>query len=173
MLWEGEPASDDPDLRLDLGIRDLWHPQLEALFDIRVIDTDAPSYRRRSAVSVLTVVLLLKGREFTVQLWRIGEETLHLLFCQLMACCSVRPYTLLTSICQLSLQVREAFFWCFSFCPFPLQFSLVRSASMCLRGSRIKWRSGLRFDDGAPLQFVIQWFNSFLLWLYALVVFYN
>ena len=28
-------------------------PQVEALFGIRVIDTDAPSYRRRSPVSVL------------------------------------------------------------------------------------------------------------------------
>ena len=37
-----------------------------------------------------------------------------------------------------------------------LQFASVRSASMCLRGSRIKWKSGLGFDDGAPLQFVIQ-----------------
>ena len=37
-----------------------------------------------------------------------------------------------------------------------LQFASVHSASMCLRGSRIKWRSGLGFDDGAPLQFVIQ-----------------
>ena len=37
-----------------------------------------------------------------------------------------------------------------------LMFALVRSASMCLSGSRIKWRSGLGFDDGAPLQFGIQ-----------------
>ena len=37
-----------------------------------------------------------------------------------------------------------------------LQFASVCSASMCLRGSRIKWRSGLGFDDGIPLQFVTQ-----------------
>ena len=37
-----------------------------------------------------------------------------------------------------------------------LLFASVRSASMCLRGSRVKWRSGLDFDDGAPLQFVMQ-----------------
>ena len=37
-----------------------------------------------------------------------------------------------------------------------LLFALVHSASMCLRGSRVKWRSVLGFDDGAPFQFVIQ-----------------
>ena len=54
VVWEGtDPASDDPGLRLDLGIRGVWQPQVEALFDIRVIDTDAPSYWRRSPVSIL------------------------------------------------------------------------------------------------------------------------
>ena len=47
MVREGDPASDDPGLRLDLGIRGVWQCQVEALFDIRVIDTDTPSYRRR------------------------------------------------------------------------------------------------------------------------------
>ena len=31
----------------------MWQPQVEALFDICVIDTDAPSYRQHSPVSVL------------------------------------------------------------------------------------------------------------------------
>eukprot|EP00731_Ephydatia_muelleri_P004255 Em0002g431a len=32
-----------------------------------------------------------------------------------------------------------------------LAFPGVRAVSLCLRGSRTKWRSGLGFDDGAPL----------------------
>eukprot|EP00731_Ephydatia_muelleri_P020324 Em0013g51a len=32
-----------------------------------------------------------------------------------------------------------------------LAFARVRAVSLCLRGSRTKWRSGLEFDDGAPL----------------------
>ena len=32
-----------------------------------------------------------------------------------------------------------------------LAFAGVRAVSLCLRGSRIKWRSGLGFNDGAPL----------------------
>ena len=32
-----------------------------------------------------------------------------------------------------------------------LAFAGVRAVSLCLRGSHTKWRSGLGFDDGAPL----------------------
>ena len=32
-----------------------------------------------------------------------------------------------------------------------LLFALVRASSLCLRGARVKWRSGLGFDDGASL----------------------
>ena len=80
VVREGARASDNLGLCLDLGIQGVWQPQLQvkALFDIRVIDAGAPSYRRRLPVSVLESG---KRREFTVQLWRIGEETLHLLFC--------------------------------------------------------------------------------------------
>ena len=53
VVREGDPASDDPGLCLDLEIRGVWQPQVEALFDIRVTDTDAPSYRQRSPVSIL------------------------------------------------------------------------------------------------------------------------
>ena len=32
-----------------------------------------------------------------------------------------------------------------------LSFAIIRAASLCLRGSRVKWRSGLGFEDGADL----------------------
>ena len=53
VVREGDPASDEPGLRLDLGVRGVWQPQVEALFDIHVIDTDARTYRRHSPVSIL------------------------------------------------------------------------------------------------------------------------
>ena len=30
-----------------------------------------------------------------------------------------------------------------------------RATSLCLRGSRVKWRSGLGMDDGAPLYSIL------------------
>ena len=32
-----------------------------------------------------------------------------------------------------------------------LAFAIIRATSLCLRGSRVKWRSELGMDDGAPL----------------------
>lgn len=37
----------------DLAVRGVWTPQTEALFDIRVIDTDAQSYSNMSPIDVL------------------------------------------------------------------------------------------------------------------------
>ena len=42
-----------PALVADLGVRGLWAAQTEALFDIRVMDTDAQSYISRTVDSVL------------------------------------------------------------------------------------------------------------------------
>ena len=35
-------------------------------------------------------------------------------------------------------------------------FALVRASGLCLRGSRVKCRSGLGFDDGASLPTIMQ-----------------
>ena len=53
IVREAETQVDDSGLRLDLGVRGVWQPQAEALFDFKVIDTDAPSYSNRSPESVL------------------------------------------------------------------------------------------------------------------------
>ena len=45
IVKEADPSSNDVGLRLDLGVRGVWSPQTEALLDIRIIDTDAPSYK--------------------------------------------------------------------------------------------------------------------------------
>ena len=44
---------DEGTLVADLCVRGVWQPQCDALFDIRVVDTDAPSYSRQSPCSVL------------------------------------------------------------------------------------------------------------------------
>ena len=73
VVRKGDPASDDPGLRLDSGCMAAPGGGVH-LFPFLTVE-------------------LLKRREFIVQLWRTGEETLQLLCCRLMACCSVRPHT--------------------------------------------------------------------------------
>ena len=50
---EATATSRDPGLRLDLGIRGVWQPQVETFFDVRVIDTDAPSHCHRAPNAIL------------------------------------------------------------------------------------------------------------------------
>ena len=44
MIKEACEVTDEPSLVTDLGVRGVWQPQTQALFDVRVIDTDAPSH---------------------------------------------------------------------------------------------------------------------------------
>ena len=64
VVQEDDPASGDPGLRLDIGIQGVWKPQVEVLFDTCVIDTDSPSYRWHSPVSVLDSGTVEKKRVY-------------------------------------------------------------------------------------------------------------
>ena len=46
-----EPVVREP---ADLGVRGVWQPQTEALFDVCVVDTDAQSYAHRTVSAVLS-----------------------------------------------------------------------------------------------------------------------
>ena len=51
IVKEADSKADGPGLRDDLGIRGVWTPQVEAFFDTKVIDTDAPSHLHHAGVS--------------------------------------------------------------------------------------------------------------------------
>ena len=53
IVREADPSSNDVGLRLDLGVRGVWSPQTEALFNICIIDTDTPSYKHCTPEAVL------------------------------------------------------------------------------------------------------------------------
>ena len=48
----------------DLGARVVWEPQAMALFDIRVVDTDAKSYLSHSPVAMLASAEAEKKRKY-------------------------------------------------------------------------------------------------------------
>ena len=52
-MQEADNARGIPALIADLGIWEIWQPQTEALFDIRVVDTDALPYVKRTVEAVL------------------------------------------------------------------------------------------------------------------------
>uniref|UniRef100_A0A1X7UKC5 Uncharacterized protein n=1 Tax=Amphimedon queenslandica TaxID=400682 RepID=A0A1X7UKC5_AMPQE len=48
-----DESSSSDSLRADVEIRGVWQPQGMCLFDVRVIDSDAPSYLDRSPEQIL------------------------------------------------------------------------------------------------------------------------
>eukprot|EP00731_Ephydatia_muelleri_P025826 Em0017g909a len=62
IVKEADSKADGPGLRADLGIRGVWTPQVEALCDIKVIDTDAPSHLHRTPESILDTGALEKKK---------------------------------------------------------------------------------------------------------------
>ncbi|KAL5463914.1 hypothetical protein EMCRGX_G032863 [Ephydatia muelleri] len=112
-------------LLVELGIA--MDINVEALFDVRVVDTDAPSHCHRASNTILESSLQEKKRMYNkaVEDRRDGH-------------CSV-------------LQVGQSLFHYKQLCKITACFCEGSAVSLCLRGSRIKWRSGLGFDDGAPL----------------------
>ena len=134
----------------DLAIRGVWQAQCDALFDIRVVDTDAPSYRSRTPQDILRSAELDKKRKY------------------LQACQDRRAS--FTPICVSvdGLLGKEADFFIHRLCDFlcakwdrpfslvmtwiraRLSFAILRATLLCVRGSRMKWRC-LGITDGASL----------------------
>ena len=53
VVRESHNADDGGALVADLCVRGVWQPQCDVLFDIQVVDTDAPAYSRLPPRSVL------------------------------------------------------------------------------------------------------------------------
>ena len=64
-----------PALIADPGIRGVWLSQIEALFDVRVTDADAPSYMSRSIADVLA-----SAEEETRKKYQTAAEVHHASF---------------------------------------------------------------------------------------------
>jgi hypothetical protein len=64
IVRDANNSSDTPALVADLSIRGVWIPQAEALFDIRVTDTDAQSYRNLSPSDVLSTAENEKKKKY-------------------------------------------------------------------------------------------------------------
>ena len=59
-----DASVDGEDLIVDLGVRGVWEPQAMALFDIRVVDTNARSYLSHSPSVVLASAEAKKKRKY-------------------------------------------------------------------------------------------------------------
>ena len=134
----------------DISARGVWQPQVTALFDIRVIDSDAPSYLDRSPEAVLKSAEREKKSKYN-----LACERRHASFTPLclMVDGLLAPEM---SVFVKHLSDRLASKWDVSYTTIlywirsRLSIALVRATNLCVRGSRAKWR-GLSFEDGGGI----------------------
>ena len=133
----------------DLGARGVWEPQAMALFDIRVVDTDAKSYLSHSPVAVLASAEAEKRKycgacterraTFTPLCFSadglVGDE----------AACFLKHFGKSLSV-TWEHHYGEVIRWLRA----SLAFALVWATNVSIRGSGTKWRS-LGLEDGAAV----------------------
>ena len=149
-----EPIVSTPALIADLAVRGVWTRQTEALFDIRVIDTDAQSYRHQTPPQVLTTAEREKKNKYSA-----ACEERRALFTRL--CISVdgllgRETTrFLQRLAErLSLMWQRSYSTTISWIRTRLTFAVIRATILCLRGSHTKWQS-IDIVDGSPLDYIM------------------
>ena len=146
--------NDSPALIADLGVRGVWIPQGEALFDVRVVDTDATSYVNCSVSTVLASVeeekrwkylfaTEFRHASFTPFVVSVDGALGHgaLMFFQRLADRLCSAWGKSYGHVLMWIKVR-------------LAFAVVRVTNLCFCGSRVHWRSGTGIDDGAGLPYV-------------------
>ena len=158
LLWNNvtrEPVIRDAEqnpagaLVADLLVRGVWYPQENASFDIRVVDTDAPSYHGRTTESVL------KSAEEEKKLKYLEAcQMRHISFTPLVISVDGALGNELKNFIKhlsegLSAKWGRNYEQIVSWVRTKLSFAVLRATNMCLRGTRTKWRS-LGTEDGAP-----------------------
>jgi len=149
VVCDGNEVS--PALIADLGVRGVWIPQAEALFDVRVTDTDAASYVNRSVSVVLATAEEEKKHKYLS-----AAESRHASFTPFVVSVDgALGHEALMFLQHLAERLScgwgksngHVLMW-IHVCS---AFAVIRATNLCLRGSCVHWRSGTSIDDAAGL----------------------
>ena len=134
----------------DLCVRGVWLPQAEALFDIRVVDTDAQSYLHHTPGRVLLNAEVEKKNKYADACATRRAHFTPLCFSVDGLAGSEATCFLKRMACRLSSRWDKSFAEVLGWIHARLAFAIVRASVLCIRGSRTKWRS-LGLEDGAAI----------------------
>ena len=122
--------------RADVGVRNFWSRQQTALFDVRVVDTDQPSYAKREPSKVLDSHEQAKKKKYLEVCKETRRSFTPLVFSvdgMISAETSAATKRLASHLsCKWGRQYSDV---C-GYVRCRLQLSLVRSMHVCLRGER-------------------------------------
>ena len=151
VVREADEAAGTPALIAYMAVRSVCMPQAEALFDVRVIDTDAQSYCNHTPREVINAAENQKKSKYTT-----ACEERRASFTPI--CCSVDGvFGSEAEVFLKRLGERLAAKWdrgysqVIGWLRARMSFAILQSSILCVRGARTRWRS-LGLDDGAPLQ---------------------
>ena len=156
VIQEACEVTGEPSLIADLGVRGVWQPQAQALFDVHVIDTDAPSHVQRSVAAVLASAETEKKKKYNnAAIARRASFTPFVVSVDGALGCEATNYLkhLSEYICmKWGKSYGEVMGWLRA----SLSFAIIRATDLCLRGSRIRWRSAMDMADGMGLPYIVE-----------------
>ena len=154
MVKEANLPFKSPTLVADLFVRGVWVLQSKALFDIRIIDTDARSYLDRPPLDVLSAAESEKKKKY-----HHACSDRRALYTPL--CISVdgllggEAAVFVKRIAErLSSNWDHNYSQVLGWIRTHLTFSILCATILCLRGSHTQWQS-INISDGTPLNLIM------------------
>jgi hypothetical protein len=154
VVREANDAKGLPALVADLGIRGVWEPQALALLDIRVINTDAESYRSRPVQCVLTNAENEKKRKYKTACEESRSAFTPFITSTDGVLGNEAQFFIKHLAERLAGKWQRSYSAVMSWTRVRLSFAILRATCQCIRGSRRKWRC-LGMEDGAPINFAL------------------
>ena len=142
--------TDETQLRADWGVRGFWEPQKQDLFDCCIVNADSSSMIGQSLESIFNQ---RKNKKNSV--YSEAAKARRATFTPILATCDA-VFDLETEFYfkrlahHLSKKWRSNYSQTVCFIRARTQVCILRSVSLCLRGSRVQWR-GIGAQDSAAL----------------------
>ena len=158
-MWTQEPFIKETDihseggLRADWSGRGFWEHQIEALFDCRIINADAISHANKTLHTIFESHRNEKKQLYnSAVLDRRGTFTPFIASCDAILDVEAEHYVKRLSS-QLADKWRKIYPQVTAWVRAKIQICILRSVSLCLRGSRKKWVSSVIVDGAALPKF--------------------
>ena len=156
ILQESDEHDDLQGLRADWyqSARGFWDNQRLALFDICVFNADAKSFQNQDLQAVFETKKKIKKDKYgAIAASRRASFTPIIVTCEAIFDKEAETY-LKRHATILSKKWNSSYAQALSYIRARMQICILRSVSLCIRGSRTKWRGAGFTDDAAlPLNF--------------------